>query len=114
MRKQELSRLSSELDSWYREYPLQPVETHSTPHALLLLMMYHLLAIFVFRPFYRSDIVEAAVKCDEAADRIAVLLRVGLLGPIGMIMCADFQLFDERHGLHLIHHNASESGASRE
>lgn len=82
---EELFKLSHELDLWYNQYPLTPPESHPVPHAIILVMMYHLLRIFVFRPFYRSSVTIAAGKCDEAADSILRLLRVSDSGIKGRL-----------------------------
>jgi len=89
--EQTLHEVSHQLDSWYSQFPLSPAHRFPLPHILLLHMIYHLMVIFVHRPFYRSSSVSSAGKCDQAALSILQLL----------------QLFDHTHGIRFCHHNLS-------
>ena len=91
--EQTLQEVSHQLDNWHSQFPLGPAHRFPLPHILLLHMIYHLMVIFVHRPFYRSASVSSAGKCDQAALSILQLL----------------QLFDVTHGIRFCHHNLSKS-----
>ncbi|TYJ56773.1 hypothetical protein B9479_002543 [Cryptococcus floricola] len=70
--------IAHELDNWHIDQPFQQPLSHPVPHLLVSHMMYHLTAIYLFRPYYRSqlDIVPSpAARCDNAAKAITELLR---------------------------------------
>ncbi|WVQ76303.1 hypothetical protein IAR50_005968 [Cryptococcus sp. DSM 104548] len=70
--------IAHELDRWHKEQPFQQPLSHPVPHLLVSHMMYHLTTIYLFRPYYRSqlDIVPLpAARCDNAARAITELLR---------------------------------------
>ncbi|WVR04193.1 hypothetical protein IAU60_001193 [Kwoniella sp. DSM 27419] len=81
--------LLRELESWYSQLPLHPVEATPLPHVLHLHLQYHLCVIFVLRPFYRSGVPAWADKCDRAALSILPAL----------------QLLDRIHGIKHCHHS---------
>lgn len=71
-----MTSIASNLEAWYRDFPLTPADNTPLPHILLLHMTYHLLTIFVHRPFYRSSLPNSSEKCDNAALSILHLLQV--------------------------------------
>lgn len=59
--------------------PIKDASACPLPHVLLLHMLYHLVVIYLHRPFYRapSDTVPASAdRCNEAADALLRLLTV--------------------------------------
>ncbi|ORY28952.1 hypothetical protein BCR39DRAFT_533268 [Naematelia encephala] len=73
--------LSVQLRKWKEDLPssISRPETCPLPHILILHMVYRLITIFLYRPFYRTDMTASpspAHKCNQAADRIFQLLRL--------------------------------------
>ncbi|OWZ44649.1 hypothetical protein C356_03258 [Cryptococcus neoformans c45] len=82
--------LLQQLETWHDRFPLAHSDMNPLPHVLLLLMTYHLVVIFILRPFYRSTSTPIpAQKCQQAAQSILYLL----------------DLFESVHGLRFCHHN---------
>ncbi|WVQ78285.1 hypothetical protein IAT38_000370 [Cryptococcus sp. DSM 104549] len=81
------SLLGPQLQGWFASQPLQSPEQYPLPHILVMHMTYHLAVIFLYRPFYRSEMDDCvpspAEKCNAAAKSV-----LGLL-----------QLYDRVHGL---------------
>ncbi|WWC85664.1 uncharacterized protein L201_000530 [Kwoniella dendrophila CBS 6074] len=71
--------ISRELHDWFQQQPFQQPTLHPVPHLLVMHMMYQLTTIYLFRPYYRSELditPSPADRCVEAAARTSELLRV--------------------------------------
>lgn len=75
--------LLQQLEAWHDRFPLAHPDMNPLPHVLLLLMTYHLVVIFILRPFYRSTSTPIpAQKCQQAAQSILYLLDVRFFASI--------------------------------
>jgi hypothetical protein len=71
--------IAHELETWTREQPFSRPTSYPLPHVLLMHMMSHLIQIYLFRPYYRSQLdisPTPAERCGQAAESVAELLRV--------------------------------------
>ncbi|GFZ51119.1 hypothetical protein JCM24511_08877 [Saitozyma sp. JCM 24511] len=78
--------IAHELETWTREQPFSRPTSYPLPHVLLMHMMSQLIQIYLFRPYYRSQLdisPTPAERCGQAAGTVADLLR----------------LYDAEHGL---------------
>ncbi|OCF55966.1 hypothetical protein L486_06723 [Kwoniella mangroviensis CBS 10435] len=98
-RDEVIDEISSSLNNWYNEQPFADPKFIPLPHVILLHIAYHLTRIFLFRPFYRSNVtsleVSPASQCDRAAKSILGLLKLydryhGLRYGVGTFMNATF------------------------
>ena len=81
MRKEKINTLSGQLETWNADLPaaIKSPDTLPLPHILALHMLYHLITIYLFRPFYLGTWNRPgspAQKCDRAARQILALLKV--------------------------------------
>ncbi|ORY27111.1 hypothetical protein BCR39DRAFT_242527 [Naematelia encephala] len=66
------------LDTWFKQVPIDKPLEQPLPHILMLHMLYHLLIIYLHRPYYRaalSTVPSSADRCSRAADEIVFLLN---------------------------------------
>lgn len=106
--------LLQQLETWHDRFPLAHPDMNPLPHVLLLLMTYHLVVIFILRPFYRSTSTTIpAQKCQQAAQSILYLLDVRFFASAHRELLTwgyIHQLFESVHGLRFCHHNLSKYG----